>query len=98
MATAAAAVVAKARRDVTSHFMQRNAVSSGSAVQWVPDRRLQRRVLDRFVRQDVLVQVAPDTYYLDVPAYDRWRRSARKRMAIALAGVAAVAAAVAALA
>ena len=98
MATAAAAVVAKARRDVTSHFMQRNAVSSDAAVQWVPDRRLQRRVLDRFVRQGVLIEVAPDTYYLDVPAYDRWRRSARKRMAIALAGVAAIAAAVAALA
>ena len=98
MATAAAAVVARARREVTSHFMQRNAVSPDSAVRWVPDRRLERRILNRFVRRGVLVEVREDTYYLDVPAYDRWRRSARKRFAIALGGVAAVAAIVAALA
>jgi hypothetical protein len=98
MATAAAAVVARARRDVISHFMQVNAVSPGAAVRWVPDRHIQRRALARFVRQDVIVETAKDTYYLDVPGYDRWRRSARKRMAIALAGIAAIGAAMAALA
>ena len=96
MATAAAAVVAKARRDVVSHFMQQNAVSREAAIRWIPDRHIQRRALARFVRQDVIVETDDDTYYLDVPAYDRWRRSARKRLAVALAGIAAVGAAVAA--
>lgn len=97
MATAAAAVVAKARRDVISHFMLQNAVSASAAIRWVPDRRVRRRILERFVRQGVIVEHAPDTFYLDIPAYDRWRRSSRKRVAIALAGIAAIGAAFAAL-
>ena len=96
MATAAA-VVAKARRDVVSHFMQQNAVSPAQALQWVPDRRIRRRALARFVRQGVIIETGQDTYFLDVPAYDRWRRSTRKRVAMALAGVAAVGALLAAL-
>ena len=98
MATAAAAVVARARRDVVSHFMERNAVSPDQAARWVPDRHLQRRIVGRFVRRGVLVETAPDTYYLDVPAYDRWRRSVRKRAALAIGGVAVVGAILAALA
>lgn len=94
---ATAAIVAKARRDVVSHFMQQNAVSPAQALQWVPDRRIRRRALARFVRQGVLVETGQDTYFLDLPAYDRWRRSTRKRVAMALAGVAAVGALVAAL-
>lgn len=94
---ATAAIVAKARRDVVSHFMQQNAVSPAQALQWVPDRRIRRRALARFVRQGVLIETGQDTYFLDVPAYDRWRRSTRKRVAMALAGVAAVGALVAAL-
>jgi hypothetical protein len=98
MATAAAAVVAKARRDVVSHFMERNAVSSDEAVRWVPDRHIQRRIVARFVGRGVLVETAPDTYYLDVPGYDRWRRSVRKRAALAIGGVAVVGAILAVLA
>lgn len=97
MATAAVALIAKARRDVVSHFMQQNAVSSAQAIRWVPGRHLQRRVLARFVRLGVIVETSEDVFFLDVPAYDRWRRSMRKRVAVALAGVAAIGAAVAAL-
>ena len=109
MATAAAAVVARARRDVISHFMERNAVSAGEAVRWVPDRALKQRMLARagagragtaarFVRRGVIVETAQDTYYLDVPAYDRWRRSTRKRAAALIGGVAVVGAILAVLA
>ena len=98
MATAAAAVVAKARRDVISHFMERNAVAPESAVQWVPDRHIQRRMMDRLARRGVLVETADDKYYLDVPAYDSWRRSLRRRAAMTVAGVAIVGAVLAALA
>ena len=97
MASAAAAVVAKARRDVVSHFMQQNAVSPAQAIQWVPDRFVKRRALARFVRQGVIIETGQDTFFLDVPAYDRWRRSMRKRLAVTLAGVAALGAVVAAL-
>ena len=97
MATAAAAVAA-ARRRVISHFMQRNSVAPASAVQWVPERRLQRRQLDRLVRTGVLIETGRDTYYLDIPAYDRWRGRVRHRIAFLLLGLAAVCAAVAAIA
>jgi hypothetical protein len=93
MATAAAAVVARARREVISHFMQSNAVSPASAVHWVPERGLERRLLARFVRRGVLVETGDERYYLDVPAYDDWRRSARRRAAVAIAGVTVLSAA-----
>ena len=92
MATAAAAVVAKARRDVISHFMQSRAVNAGSASRWVPDRGVQRRVLARLVRQGVLVEISADTYFLDLPAYDDRKRTLRRRIAL-LAGSAATIAA-----
>jgi CTP-dependent riboflavin kinase len=98
MATAAAAIVARARRNVISHFMERNAVSSAAAVRWVPDRRLEQRILARFERRGVLVETAEDTFYLDVPAYDRWRRAMRRRTALMIGGVAAIGAILAAFA
>ena len=97
MATGAAAVVAKARRDVISHFMQCNAVSPAAAVRWIPERRIQRRMLARLVRRGVLVETSPETYYLDLPAYDRWKRSVRRRVALLLSGVVAIGAVAAAL-
>jgi hypothetical protein len=97
MATAAGAVVAKARRDVISHFMQANAVSAERASAWIPDRPLQRRALARFVDRGVIIETGKDTYYLDLPEYDRWRRSMRKRAAFALLAVAIIGAVAAAL-
>ena len=85
MATAAVAV---AMRKVTSHLMSNNAVSPESAVAFIPDRYLQRRMLARLVRRGVIVETAPDRYYIDIPAYDRWRRGLRRRVALLLGGVA----------
>ena len=97
MATAAA-VMARARRNVISHFMQCNAVSAAAAVRWVPERRLERRMLARLLRRGVLVESAEETYFLDLPAYDRWQRSLRGRVAMLVAGVAVIGAVAAALA
>ncbi len=97
MATAAAAVVAKARRDVISHFMQANAVSRDSASKWIPDRPLQQRMLDRFLDRGVIVETGKDTYYLDLPEYDRWRRSMRRRLAFVVLAASVAGAVVAAL-
>lgn len=86
MATAAAAVGAAIRR-VVSHFMGANAVSPESAIYFVPDRHIQRRMLARLVRRGVIVETKPDTYYVDIPRYDRWRRSMRGRAALMIGGV-----------
>jgi len=96
MATAAAAVGGAMRR-VTSHLMSNNAVSADSAVYYVPDRRLQRRMLARLVRRGVIVETGSDRYYLDVPAYDEWRRKLRRRAAFVVASMVAIGAALAAL-
>jgi hypothetical protein len=84
MATAAVAV---AMRKVTSHLMANNAVSRESAVPFIPERYIQRRMLARLVRRGVIVETAPDRYYLDVPAYDAWRRRLRRRIALLMGGV-----------
>jgi hypothetical protein len=77
--------------------MQENAVGPDRASAWVPERAIQRRMLARFVRRGVVVETAPDRYYLDLPAYDSWRRSVRKRAAFALLGVLVIGGALAAL-
>jgi hypothetical protein len=73
-------------RRVMSHLMSNNAVSADSAVHYIPDRGIQRRMLARLVRRGVIIETAPDTYYLDVPAYDRWRRNLRRRIALIFGG------------
>ena len=85
MATAAAAVGIAMRR-VTSHLMTNNAVSADTAVYFVPDRGIQRRMLARLVSRGVIVETARDRYYLDIPAYDRWRRGLRRRVALIFGG------------
>jgi len=86
MATAAAAVGAAIRK-VVSHLMSANAVSPESAITFVPERHIQRRVLARMVRRGVIVEAGEDRYYVDVPAYDRWRRRVRLRAGLALGAV-----------
>ena len=95
MATAAVSV---AIRKVISHLMSNNAVSPESAVHYVPDRLLQQRLLARLVRRGVIVETGPDRYYLDVPAYDRWRRRLRRRVAVLMGGIGIAAAALGLLA
>ena len=94
MATAAVAV---AMRKVVSHLMSHNAVSPETAVHFIPERHLQRRMLARLIRREVIVETGPDTYYLDVPAYDAWRRGLRRRVALLMGGVVAALAGVALL-
>ena len=77
--------------------MQENAVAPEKASAWVPERGIQQRMLARFVRRGVIVETAPDKYYLDLPAYDEWRRSVRKRAVFAMLGVLALGGALAVL-
>ena len=98
MATAAAAIVAQAKREIVSHLMSANAVSPDQAVAYAPGRRIQRRMLDRFCRAGVVVETAPGEYYLNVPAYDAQRRTMRKRAAAVVGGLLAIGAVIAAFA
>jgi hypothetical protein len=83
----ASAAVAVALRRVVSHLMSNNAVSPQSAITFFPDRPLQRRMLRRLIRREVIVETGPDRYYIDIPAYDRWRRGLRRRLALIFGGV-----------
>ena len=86
----ASAAVAVALRRVVSHLMANNAVSPEESVHYIPDRPLQRRMLARLIRRGVVVETGPDRYFLDVPAYDRWRRGLRRRIAMIFGGALAV--------
>ncbi|HWK36640.1 hypothetical protein [Sphingomonas sp.] len=100
MATTVAAVVAKARRDVMSHFFSRNAVTPASAVPYTPERRLSARLFAQLQDAGVLLPGAKGRgYYVDVAAWDSYSRKRRRRAGIAAAGaVAAIGALVALLA
>jgi hypothetical protein len=54
-------------------------------------------MLERFLDRGVIVETGKDTYYLDLPEYDRWRRSIRRRLAFVVLGVSIAAAVLAAV-
>ena len=91
MATTVAAVVAKARRDVISHFMSRDAVSPAQAVPYQPDRRIRRRMFEKFQDAGVLKPGSNGGFYLDVPVWDGYSRKRRRHMGALIAGSIAVA-------
>jgi len=96
MATTAAAVVAKARRDVISHFMSRDAVSPAKAVPYQPKRRMHRRMFERLQGAGVL-KPGETGYYLDVPVWDQYARRRRRRAGALIASAIAIAGALVAI-
>ena len=92
-AAAAAALIEQARRNVVSHFLSRNAVSTDQAVGFEPQRRIERREFERLQRVEVLKPGRNGTFYLDPPAYDAWRQRHRRQGRMAVGGVLAVLAA-----
>lgn len=87
-AAAAGAIVARARRNIISHFMSRDAVSADKAVAFTPRRFVERRALERFLRAGVIVAHRGGRYHLNVPRYDEHRRTLRGRVGLGLALVA----------
>ncbi|MBN2972990.1 hypothetical protein JW805_13280 [Roseomonas aeriglobus] len=94
MATTAAAVVAKARRDVMSHFLSRDAVSPDKAVPYHPDRRVRRRMFEQLQRAGVL-KLGTTGWYVDVPVWDAYSRRRRRRAGALIGGSIAIGAALA---
>ena len=97
MATAAAAIIAKARRRIIDHLMMANAVSPESAVGYEPNSIAQRRQFERLQAAGVIKEARNDEYWIDIPAYSAWANRRRRRM-IALLIVVVIAAALGALA
>lgn len=92
-AGAAAGAAARARKRLISHFMGQNAVSAAAAVAYEPHRGMERRWLERLIEKGVLHQGKAGTYWLDVPAYDAWTKSRRRRTGAMIGAAVAISAA-----
>ena len=84
MATAAAALIAKARRDIQHDFFRQDAVRADRAIAFDPSRHIQRRVFERWQRAGIIREEAGGRYWLDVIAYDADLRKRHGRVRVAL--------------
>lgn len=87
MASAAAAIIAKARRDIQHEFFSQDAVRPDRAIAFDPSRHAQRRVFGRWQRAGVIHEVRPGYYWLDVIAYDVDLRQRHARLRVALLAI-----------
>ena len=92
-AGAAAGAMARARRRLVSHFMAENAVSADNAIAYSPSRGIERRLLERLIDKGVFHVGKAGTYWLDIPAYDSWNKSRRRRAGLAVGAAVAIGAA-----
>jgi hypothetical protein len=74
MATAAAAMAAKARRDVENLFLDNNAFSPDRAIGFEPRMGIQQRYLEQLIDEGVVHEVEPGRYWLDLETYNQMRR------------------------
>lgn len=84
MATAVAALMARARRQVQHHFFAADAVRPDRAVSFEPANGFERRWFERMRGQGVVKQANAGQYWLDLPAYDRLIQARLKRARLAL--------------
>ena len=84
MATAAAAAIAKARRDIQHHFFRHDAVRPDRAVPFEADRMIQRRQFERMRARGIIREAGPGRFWLDVVAYDIDLRRRHSRVALVL--------------
>ena len=84
MATAAAALVVRARREIQHHFFAADAVRADRAVTFTPSNGYEQRQFDRMVDRGTIRRVDSDRYWIDVVAYDVELRARHRRVRIAL--------------
>ena len=89
MATAAAAVAAKAHREVKNYFFEKDAFDPHRAVEFKPEARIQQRYLEQLLAEGVVHEVRPGHYWFDLPAYKEMQRQ-RLAWSLRLLVVAAV--------
>jgi hypothetical protein len=74
MATAAAALAARARREVEQLFFEKDAFSPDRAVEFEPRMPIQRRHLQRLIAEGVVHETEPGKYWFDLPAHKEMQR------------------------
>jgi hypothetical protein len=74
MATAAAAIMAKARREVEELFFENDAFSPDRAVEFEPRLPIQQRFLDNMIAEGIVHEPSQGRFWMDLRAYEEWRR------------------------
>jgi len=90
MATAAAALVARARREIQHHLFSHDAVRPDRAVAFDPGNGIERRQFERMVGRGIIHQTGAGDYWLDVVAYDVDLRARHRRVKTALLVIIAI--------
>jgi hypothetical protein len=83
MATAAAAMSARARREIQHRFFAADAVRPDRAIGFEPANGFERRQFERLRDRDIVREVS-GRYWLDLPAYDDLLQQRHKRVRTAL--------------
>ena len=74
MATTAAAVVARARREVLELFFDKEAFSPERAVDFEPRMDVQRRYLEQLIAEGIVHEMEPGRYWFEMEAYREQQR------------------------
>ena len=75
MATAAAAIAGRLRREVEQLFFDNDAFSPDRAIQFEPRAPIQQRYLEQLMAQGIVHQVEPGRrYWFDLPVYKEMRQ------------------------
>lgn len=84
MATAAAAMTARARREIQHQFFAADAVRPDRAIPFDPANGFERRQFDRLRDRGIVREDMSRRYWLDLPAYDNLIRERHARVRTAL--------------
>lgn len=87
MATAAAALAARARREIQHHFFAADAVRPDRALAFDPANGFERRQFERMRSRHIIHEERPGAYWLDVVAYDIDLRARFRRVRLTLLAV-----------
>jgi hypothetical protein len=84
MATAAAALTARARREIQHRFFAADAVRPDRAIAFMPANGFEERQFARLRNLDIVREDMAGRYWLDLPAYDIVLRARHERIRMAL--------------
>ena len=84
MATAAAALIARARREIQHHFFAADAVRPDRAIAYEPGTGIESRQFARMRARGIVREEQPGQYWIDVVAYDVDLRERHRRVRILL--------------
>lgn len=95
MASAAAALAARARREIQHQFFAADAVRPDRAIAFAPANHFEERQFRRLRDRDIIREDMSGRYWLDLPAYDIYLRQRHARLRWALLTAVALLAALA---